>query len=150
MPSEEEIEGTTFKIYLYLVKEAKPVGPRDVMRGAGLSSPSVAYRHLQKLESLGLIQKDTYGEYLVKEKTTFRGYIWIGRNLTPRLVFYSFFFLGLLVIELMVVAIRIVGNEKIELELLFLTFVTGASSALFMAEGVVLLRRLKTSNHSKR
>jgi len=146
LQSEEEIEGTTFKVYLYLVKEAKPVGPRDVMRGACLSSPSVAYRHLQKLENLGLIQKDTHGEYAVKEKTTFKGYIWIGRNLIPRLVFYSFFFLGLLIIELIVVALRIIGNEMIEPELLFLTFVTSISSALFMAEGVVLLRRLKARN----
>lgn len=149
MPSEEEIEGTTFKVYLYLVKEAKPAGPRDVMRGAGLSSPSVAYRHLQKLENLGLIRKDTYGEYVVKEKTTFKGYIWIGRNLMPRLVFYSFFFLGLLIIEFIVIALRTFGNEIIEPEILFLTFVTSVSSALFMIEGVVLLRRLKANNHSK-
>jgi len=146
LPSGEEIEGTTFKVYLYLVKEAKPAGPRDVMRGANLSSPSVAYRHLQKLESLGLIQKDINGEYVVKEKTTFKGYIWIGRNLMPRLVFYSFFFLGLLTIELSVVTLRFIARESIEPELVFLTFVTGASSALFMIEGAVLLRRLRASN----
>ncbi len=146
MPPKEEIEGTTFKVYLYLVKEAKPVGPRDVMRGAGLSSPSVAYRHLQKLESLDLVQKDVYGDYVVKEKTTFKGYVWVGRSLMPRLVFYSFFFLGLFIIELIVVALRIVGNEPLEPELLFLTFVTSASSALFMIEGIVLLRRLKMKN----
>jgi len=145
LPSEEEIEGTTFKVYLYLVKQTKPVGPRDVMRGAALSSPSVAYRHLQKLESLGLIQKDIYGEYIVKDKPAFKGYVWVGRNLMPRLLFYSFFFLGLLTIELVVVALRLVAAETIEAELLFLTFVTSASSALFMVEGTILLRRLKAS-----
>ena len=142
----EEIEGTTFKVYLYLVKEANPLGPRDVMRGTGLSSPSVAYRHLQKLEDLGLIQKNSYGQYVVKEKQTFRGYVWVGRNLMPRLVFYSFFFLGLVVIGLVTVVLRVMAREEIQLELLFLIFATGVSSILFMAEGIVLLRRLKGKN----
>ena len=64
------MEDTTFKIYLFLVKEAKPSGPRDVMRGTSLSSPSVAYRHLQKLENLGLIQKNSFGQYTVIERQT--------------------------------------------------------------------------------
>jgi hypothetical protein len=49
----EELEGITLSVYLYIVKKGKPVGPRDVMKGANLSSPSVAYRHLQKLEDMG-------------------------------------------------------------------------------------------------
>lgn len=144
MSSEQGIEGTTFKVYLYLVKEAKPLGPRDVTRGLELSSPSVAYRHLQKLESLGVIQKDLKGDYVVKEKTPFEGYIWIGRNLMPRLLFYSFFFVGLLMVELIVVEARVVGGTgPIELELIFLILVTASSTALFMVEGSILLQRLK-------
>jgi hypothetical protein len=146
LPPDEEIEGTTFKVYLYLLKETKPAGPRDIMRGVNLSSPSVAYRHLQKLENLGLVQKNNYGQYLVKEKRTFKGYVWIGRNLIPRLLFYSFFFLGLLIIEAIAVTLRFFTEGTIGLELLFLTFVTSASAALFMIEGAVLLRRLKVSN----
>ena len=142
----EEIEGTTFKVYLYLVKEAKPLGPRDVMRGTALSSPSVAYRHLQKLEDLGLIQKNSYGQYVVKEKQPFKGYVWVGRNLMPRLVFYSFFFLGLFAIGLATVVLRAMAREEIQLELLFLIFTAGVSSILFMAEGIVLLGKLKGKN----
>ena len=62
---EEELNATTFQTYLYLVKLGKPAGPRDVMRGANLSSPSVAYRNLQKLTDLGLVVKDSYGNYVV-------------------------------------------------------------------------------------
>jgi hypothetical protein len=142
----EEIEGTTFRVYLYLVKEAKPSGPRDVMRGTALSSPSVAYRHLQKLEDLGLIQKNSYGQYVVKEKQTFKGYVWVGRNLMPRLVFYSFFFLGLCVIGLVAIVLRVIAREEIQLELLFLIFATGVSAILFMTEGIALFRRLKEKN----
>lgn len=143
MSSEQGIEGTTFRVYLYLVKEAKPLGPRDVTRGLELSSPSVAYRHLQKLESLGVIQKDLKGDYVVREKPPFEGYIWIGRNLMPRLLFYSFFFVGLLIIELIVVGARMLGGTgTIEPELIFLILVTALSTTLFMVEGGVLLQRL--------
>ena len=64
----EELEGITLNVYLHVVKKGKPVGPRDVMKGINLSSPSVAYRHLQKLEDLGYLQKNDYGEYIVKSK----------------------------------------------------------------------------------
>jgi len=139
----EEIEGTTFKVYLYLVREARPVGPRDVTRGAALSSPSVAYRHLQKLEDLGLIQKNSYGQYVIKEKQPIKGYIWVGRNLMPRLVFYSFFFLGLCATGLLTLVLSVMTRNDIHLELLFLIFATGLSSILFMAEGIRLLQKVK-------
>ncbi|MCW4053932.1 MAG: hypothetical protein NWE84_03295 [Candidatus Bathyarchaeota archaeon] len=68
MPSVDkgELEGITLSVYLYAVKRGKPVGPRDVMKGVNLSSPSVAYRHLQKLEDLDYLQKNNYGEYVAK------------------------------------------------------------------------------------
>jgi len=128
---------------MYLIKEAKPVGPRDVMRGLGLSSPSIAYRHLQKLDEIGVIQRDANGNYVVKEKTSFEGYLWIGRSLVPRLLFYSFFMLGLLIIEIAVIAVRVLNTAPIEFEIILLTMVTGVSSALFMTEGISLQRRLK-------
>jgi DNA-binding transcriptional ArsR family regulator len=93
-PLEEEIEGNTLSVYAYVAKEGKPVGTRDVSRGANLSSPSVAHRHLQKLEAVGLIERNQYGDYVLKEKTGISGHVWIGRNLVPRLMFYSFFFYG--------------------------------------------------------
>jgi hypothetical protein len=144
VPNDEELEGTTLKVYLYVVRESKPVGPRDVMRGANLSSPSVAYRHLQKLEDLGLLQKDMYGEYVVKEKVSIKGHLWIGRNLVPRLMFYSFFFMGILSAEITVIAIRFVVKEPLQTDFLFLTFITVVAMALFLLEGVMLLSKTKT------
>ncbi len=94
-----EPSGTSLSVYSYVVKKGKPVGPREVMRGANLSSPSVAYWHLQKLENCGLLEKNQAGEYIVKEKTNITGHIWIGRNLVPRLMCYSLFFLGIMIIE---------------------------------------------------
>jgi len=144
VPNDEELEGTTFKVYLYVVKEDKPVGPRDVMRGANLSSPSVAYRHLQKLETFGLLQKNAYGEYVVKEKANIKGHVWIGRNLIPRLLFYSFFFMGIFTAEIAIIAVRFFSGEPFQMEFMFLTFITSAAMVLFLLEGITLLLRAKT------
>jgi DNA-binding IclR family transcriptional regulator len=89
-----ELEGITLSVYAYIVRADGPVGTRDVTRGAELSSTSVAYRHLQKLEALGLIEKDSYGRYTLKEKASIKGHVWVGKNLVPRLMFYSLFFIG--------------------------------------------------------
>ncbi len=74
------------RTYIFLIKAGKPVGPREVMRGAKLTSPSVAYRNLQKLIDMNLVQKDNFSNYIVKEKIGIKGYIWIGKNLIPRFI----------------------------------------------------------------
>ena len=140
--SNAELEGTTFTVYSYVVKETKPVGPREVMRGANLSSPSVAYRHLQKLEDLGLLEKNEEGRYIVKEKAKISGYLWIGRTLVPRLIFYSLFFTGLLSAEVTSIAIRyFVYGVFPEMVLIYLTLITAISMMLFLIEGLSLRRK---------
>jgi hypothetical protein len=143
LPSDEELEGTTLKVYLALMKEDKPVGPRDIMRRANLSSPSVAYRHLQKLEALGLIEKGTYGEYTIRQRQSIRGHVWIGRRLLPRLVFYSFFFIGVLSIEVVIVAIRLLIKEPFQYDFFLLVSITAVAAILFLVEGILLLSKLK-------
>ena len=140
----EELEGTTFHVYVYVVKEGNPVGPRDVMRGANLSSPSVAYRHLQKLEELGLLQKNEEGRYIVKEKTKISGYLWLGRTLVPRLMFYAFFFMGILSAEIAIIAIRFFVYGLVpEMVFVYLTSITAFAMALFFVEGLLLHAKAK-------
>jgi len=136
--SDEELKDTTLKVYIYTVKADKPVGPRDVMRGTNLSSPSVAYRHLQKLENLGLLTKNRYGNYTLKQKTTITGHLWLGKTLVPRLIFYAAFFTGLLVAELATITIRLAANQPIPTELIYLTLTTTTATALFLTEGTKL------------
>ena len=137
-----ELEGTTFNVYSYVLKESRPVGPRDVMRGANLSSPSVAYRHLQKLEDLGLLEKNEKGRYIIKEKAKISGYLWVGRTLVPRLMFYSLFFTGLLGAEIVSIAIRyFVYGLFPDMLFLYLTLVTAIAMALFMIEGISLRKK---------
>ena len=143
MPSDEELEGTTLRVYLALMKENKPVGPRDIMRSVNLSSPSVAYRHLQKLEALGLIEKDGYGEYAIRQRQNIRGHVWIGRRLLPRLVFYSFFFMGILSVEVVIVVMRLLTKEPLQYDIVLLVLVTAIAALLFLIEGIILLSKLK-------
>jgi hypothetical protein len=140
-----ELEGTTLRVYAYVIKENKRVGPREVMRGANLSSPSVAYWHLQKLEALGLLQKDEYGEYVAKEKANISGHLWIGRNIVPRLMFYSLFFMGIVVIEFIIIGVQFFAYGQIpEITLIYLLTTNGIAMVLFLGEGLLLRKKTKT------
>jgi hypothetical protein len=146
----ETLEGKTLNVYSYVVKEGKPVGPREVMRGVNLSSPSVAYWHLQKLESCGLIEKNVYGEYIVKEKVNISGHIWVGRNLVPRLMCYSLFFLGIVGTEAAILAVQVFLQGTLpSMDLIYLVLTNSVAMALFLAEGLVLRRKNKPENGSK-
>ncbi|MCW4015805.1 MAG: hypothetical protein NWF06_05495 [Candidatus Bathyarchaeota archaeon] len=137
-----ELEGTTFTVYTYVVKENNPVGPREVMRGVNLSSPSVAYRHLQKLEDLGLLEKNAAGRYIIKEKAKISGYLWVGRTLVPRLIFYSLFFTGLLSAEIASVLIRYLTYGLFpDVLLVYLTLITAIALMLFLIEGLSLRKK---------
>jgi hypothetical protein len=63
---EESVGGeyVTFRVYVFLL-EAGESSVRDVYRGCGLSSPSLALHHLKKLEGLSLARKDENGVYHV-------------------------------------------------------------------------------------
>jgi hypothetical protein len=139
----EELEGTTLSIYAYVVKEGKPVGPREVRRANNLTSPSIAYWHLQKLEALGLLTKNKHGEYVVKEKVSVSGHLWIGRTLVPRLIFYSFFFIGILLVEIGLIALPLIlqGNAP-EVYLYYLISPTAIATVLFLAEGMWLRKKI--------
>ena len=145
----QEPEGTTLNVYSYVVKKGKPVGPREVMRGASLSSPSVAYWHLQKLENSGLLQKNEAGEYIVKEKTSISGHIWIGRNLVPRLMCYSLFFLGIIIVEATILSVQFYSTGEIpNLALIYLIATNLIAFALFLAEGLWLRQKTRPEKNS--
>ena len=145
----QEPEGTTLNVYSYVVKQGKPVGPRDVMRGANLSSPSLAYWHLQKLENSGLLQKNKSGEYIVKEKTGISGHIWIGRNLVPRLMCYSLFFLGILIVESAIISVQFFSTGQIpNLALLYLIATNIIAFTLFLGEGLLLRKKARPEKDS--
>jgi hypothetical protein len=134
--NESDLNATTFQTYVYLIKAGKPVGPRDVMRGANLSSPSVAYRNLQKLIDLGLVLKDTYGNYVVKEKVGFKGQVWVGKSLIPRVIIFGFIFLGALIAEIAVLIPHLFIPNGVQESFWLLTLVTVVAAVIFLIEGL--------------
>ena len=137
-----ELEGITLNVYLHAVKKGKPVGPRDVMKGVNLSSPSVAYRHLQKLEDQGYLQKNEYGEYTVKRKAHIDGHVWLGRRLLPKMWVYSLIFLAILIVEVFILIVHFpVETVEFKVFFLLLTLITGLALAVFTVEGYLQNRR---------
>jgi hypothetical protein len=142
----EGLNASTFQTYMYLVKVGKPVGPRDVMRGANLSSPSVAYRNLQKLVDLGLVVKDEYSNYIVKEKANMRGYMWVGKTLMPSFVIFGFIFVGILIAEIAVLIPHLVLGSSIQESFWLWIITTTASALLFLVTAIRF--RMKPKNQS--
>ncbi len=146
----EELEGNTLTVYAYIVHMAKPVGTREVTRGTQLSSTSVAHHHLQKLEGLGYIEKNQYGDYVLKEKANINGHVWVGKNLVPRLMFYSFFFIGAFAAEVSIILLSLVIKDLVvQSSFFFLTGMTAVAMALFFVEGTLLYKKNKPKNHEK-
>jgi hypothetical protein len=138
------LQGRTLKVYLFVVKERNPVGPREVMRGVSLTSPSVAYRHLQKLETMGLIVKNEFGNYVAKEKATVRGYVWVGRRLIPNAIVYSLVFLFILFWELVVFILHFsVETDQFKIFFFLLMAITISAIVLFTIEGLRSQRRTR-------
>jgi len=101
---ESELKGKTLLVYWYILRSAKStVGVREVQRKLGFSSPSVAAYHLDKLLSLGLVEKTRTGEYYLKREVKvgiLQFFVRLGRFMLPRYVFYSIWFTTMLVLYL--------------------------------------------------
>ena len=128
---------------MYLVRVGKPVGPRDVMRGANLSSPSVAYRNLQKLLDLGLILKDNYGNYVVREKVGLKGNVWVGKTLIPRFMIFGFVFLGVLIAEFVILLPHLLVGASVEGGFWLMIILTTVSAVIFLTDGLRFRKRAK-------
>lgn len=88
------ITGTTLRVYIYMLKMARPVGVREIQRAMGFKSPSTALYHISKLLDQGLVVKDDDGYRAIATSsismlTMFQK---MGRLLVPRLLFYAVFF----------------------------------------------------------
>jgi hypothetical protein len=145
----DELDGNALSVYTYIVHADGPVGPRDVTRGTGLSSTSVAHYHLQKLENLNLIEKNSYGQYTLKKKASIDGHVWVGKNLMPNLMFYSLFFIGAFAAEIGIMGFWTIKSLVIETSFWFLTGITLVAMILFIKEGLVLHRKLNFKQINK-
>ena len=109
-----EIEGTTLKIYKFMVLYGKPIGVRELHRKLKLSSPSLASYHLNKLEKMGLVRKTENNKYVVSKVVNvdiLPFFIKMGRLVLPRFLFYSVFFTGMFIVYLFVFRPRYLSNS---------------------------------------
>jgi hypothetical protein len=94
MSVSQEVRGNALKVYLYLLRHG-PSELRDVQRGVGLSSASLASYHLGKLSEAGFVTQDEHGRYLVVKEASDRvleGYSRMGPAIVPQLFFFALFF----------------------------------------------------------
>jgi len=94
MSVSQEIRGNTLKVYLYLLRHG-PSELRDVQRGIGLSSPSLASYHLGKLSEAGFVTQDEHGRYFAVKEASDRvleGYSRMGPTIVPQLFFFALLF----------------------------------------------------------
>ncbi len=95
---EESVGGeyVTFRVYVFLL-EAGEASVRDVYRGCGLSSPSLALHHLKKLEGLSLARKDENGVYhvIARRFGVLRFFYKTGKWLLPRSLFYMMLYVAI-------------------------------------------------------
>jgi len=99
-PGSDVLKGTTLKVYRYLFKLGQPASIRDVQRGLGLSSPSVAEYHLKKLLQSGLVREAAEG-YLV-DRAMWDSMIRMRRTIVPFQAFYVAFFAAAFLVMLLV------------------------------------------------
>jgi len=99
---------------------------------------------LQKLEDEGYLSKNEYGEYTIKRKAPLRGMMWLSSRLLPKMYLYAAVFLGVLAVELLILAIHFtVESYEFKVFFLLLTLITGAALAVFTAEGYMQSRRMR-------
>jgi predicted DNA-binding transcriptional regulator len=108
-----ELRGNTLLVYLCLVRNGRAMGAREVQRKLDFSSPGLATYHLEKLESLHLIEKTTEGYVLTKEVKVgvLTQLVKFGSLLLPRYVFYAAFFSTLFL--LYVISVWVEGSFQL-------------------------------------
>jgi len=98
---ESQLKGKTLLVYWFMLRSPdSPVGVREIQRNLGFSSPSIAAHHLDKLLSLGLVEKSLRGEYYLKKEVKvgiLKFFTRLGRFMIPRYLFYSVWFSTMLV-----------------------------------------------------
>ena len=90
----DQVKGRTLAVYIFLLRQNKPLSAREIQRRTNISSPSLALYHLDKLEKLGLVERDVQeGFFAAKVVKTgiLTFFVVIGRLLIPRYVFYAVF-----------------------------------------------------------
>lgn len=98
------LRGKLLAVYIYMLRQGKPLGIREIQRDLRFSSPSLVLYYTDKLQRLGIVGKDEFGRFVLVQKVdvgVLNAFVNIGRFALPRLGFYAALFttiaLGLLI-----------------------------------------------------
>lgn len=100
---ESKLTGTTLLIYWYLLSKDSEVTIRELQHKLHFSSPSIASHHLNKLQSLGIVEKGTDGVYKLTKYIpvgVLKHFVRIRGILLPRYFFLACFFTSALLFSL--------------------------------------------------
>lgn len=89
------LRGKSLAVYIYMLRQAKPLGIREIQRDLGFSSPSLVLYYLDKLQRLGIVGKDEMGRFILVQKVdiaVLNAFVNVGRFALPRLGFYAALF----------------------------------------------------------
>lgn len=138
MSRSEELGKTALRIYLHLLESEVPLGVREIARALDMPVSTVHY-HIRRLEELGIV-KQKNGGYVVSRPIRIEGFIHIGKKLVPRLLIYSFFYMGVSFSQLYLIISRGIQSPDSLLTLV----VSLSSMVIFIIEGLVAKRRLES------
>lgn len=92
--AQEQVSGNTLRVYLYVLRHG-PCELREVQRGLGFSTPSLASYHLTKLVRAGYVVQDGEGKYSANPQATpqiLEEYSKLGTLIVPDLLFFAVLF----------------------------------------------------------
>ena len=106
LPLVLELTATTWRVLIGMLTLRKPVGPGELTKHLGLSSPGQCAYHLNRLLEHNLIEKNPLGEYTIKPDADLDfldNFLFLRNRVIPRTILYATFVSTLLVAYILLV-----------------------------------------------
>ncbi len=95
----KQVYGKTWDVYLCVLNSGDPIGVREIWRKLGLSTPSLAQNHVNKLLELRLIESTPQGKYVandVERLESLKSFLALRGLMIPRMVAYAALLTGVM------------------------------------------------------
>ena len=139
-----ELSGNTLSVYWYILsKRRNSVGVREIQRAMGFSSSSTAHYHLEKLRDLGLVDKNSLGDFTVTRVVKvgiLQAFVFARGHIFPKHLVYA------VVTSLMIFLSALLYVNSLT-PLLIAALSPGVLAAIiFWVEAIMVWRRIKSIN----
>ncbi|MEM0005380.1 MAG: helix-turn-helix domain-containing protein [Ignisphaera sp.] len=136
----EELSDIAAKIYIHLLVSRESKGVREISRELGIPVSTVHY-NIKRLEEKGLVKRDN-GGYAIAVVIPLSGFVVLGKKLIHKFLLYSIFFLGILIGEIIRVALFNIGLENSILTII----VSFTGFGLFLYEALKVYGRIMATS----